>query len=117
MDSKKNSDAVLHSTINELLVRITELSNQLALSKKVMKSVETQTETSDNQDYSLMWDLDNAEVDKLLDVYCSTKEDISKIPFEQLLNWALETGHAEMGRTYTHSKLIQIAAKSFQIKK
>jgi hypothetical protein len=111
----------MESTINELLVRITELSNQLALSKKVMKSVETQTETSDNQDVGLMWDLDKPEIDKLLDVYCRTKEcyreHLSKIPFEQLLNWALETGHAEMGRTYTHSKLVQIAAKSFQIKK
>ena len=107
----------MESTINELLVRITELSNQLALSKKVMKSVETQTETSDNQDVGLMWDLDKPEIDKLLDVYCRTKKDIAKIPFEQLLNWALETGHAELSRTYTHSKLVQIVAKSFQIKK
>jgi hypothetical protein len=112
----------MESTINELLVRITELSNQLAHSKKVMVSVETQTETRDINGVIMVWDLNDPDsnankVDKLLSVYCRNKDDIAKIPFEQLLNWALETGHATLDRTYTHSKLIQIAAKSFQIKK
>jgi len=91
----------LSDKLGEVIYHLTKTVVELEQQKSVV-SVATQTDLN-NVDLATQ----NAiNIEKLL---VKRYNEIDALSYSELLNWAIMYGYADMGQTYTKSKLVQIA--------